>query len=522
MPDMKIIAKWLAAFAVFVFLYPATILSAPYDVTFFPDSAYVHEFVKVKLQAENRDMRKAILTLPGQADPDSLVARLSPETKMKIEDITWRQVVRQDDAKIASLRKQLARLKEDKKALQAIIRSLDVQIQFWQLQTKAKVKTISDAYNMSAAIGKNVRKSYQDKLSQESELENLDKKIKNVQEEIDRAAGKKESAWEVVIFLSGPLNKEATLTYSYSLTGCGWQPLYRLEAKPQTKQINFIWEAEIWQGSGQDWNNVNINLATFKPPKTTAPADLQPWIIKPRPLFRADGVRKKAKKGASGDRGEYLAAAAEAPAAPREIKQSTYSVWQIGRKNVPAGSKQKVNIQDEAWPASFIYLARPSQDNQAFVRASVKLAESKDIPPGSSLFVIDGALLGKREFSLFGNEADIFFGVDPLVTVSTKLLSKKSGEKTFLQDKQTYNWERQIDIHNSRTSPVKILIEEPNPQPQDERISVFLTNNPEPAGKTPSLLIWDLDIRASEKKSIFTSVRMEAPKDMVLDLGWRQ
>jgi uncharacterized protein (TIGR02231 family) len=523
MPDMKIFTKkWISAITIFIFLiYPACLWSAPREVTFFPDSAQVFEVVKVKVQAESKDSRKAILILPGQADPDSLVIRLSKDSKMKIDDIAWRQSVRQDDEKIADVRKQLDKLKDERKRLQSTIRALDTQIQFWQLQTKAKVKTIADAHNMSAAIGKNIQKSYQEKLSKESELEKLDKQIKEKQEALDSAAGKKETAWEVALLLSGTRNSEETLHYTYSLAGCGWQPLYRLEANARDKQITFTWEAEIWQSSGQDWNNVSTNLATLKPPKYIAPADLPPWIIKPRQVSRYK-AQKKAMKADVDEEEAGAATLAEAPSpAPREIRQSTYSLWQVGKRNIPAGLRQRIKIQDEIWPSEFTYLARPSQSSQVFVRASVKLAEPKEIPSGSSLFVIDGAILGKRDFMLAGQEATIFFGIDPLVTAKTQLLSRKSGEKTLLQNKQTYTWDWRIDIENSRTSPIKIIVEEPNPQPRDERISLSLKNEPDPSEQTSSSLIWNLDVPAGQKKAIFTSVRIEAPKNMNLDIGWR-
>jgi len=35
-------------------------------------------------------------------------------------------------------------------------------------------------------------------------------------------------------------------------------------------------------------------------------------------------------------------------------------------------------------------------------------------------------------------------------------------------------------------------------------------------------LTWDIDIPAGQKKSLFMTVRIEAPKNMDLDLGWRQ
>jgi uncharacterized protein (TIGR02231 family) len=381
---------------------------------------------------------------------------------------------------------------------------------------------MTDVYNMSAAIGKNIQKAYQDKLSRETELEKLDKEIKKAQDDIDRAAGTKETAWEVTVILSGSRGPEATLTYTYSLAGCGWHPLYRLEAKPKDRQITFTWEAEIWQSSGQDWNNVSINLATLKPPSSVSPAELTPWIIKPRPQFRREGVRQKSLKSAAAADQMEAPAAAEAAFGAREVRQTSYSIWQVGKRNVPAGTKQKVKIAEEIWFAEFTYLARPSQSSQVFLRAKVNLPEPKDIPSGSSLYVVDGAILGKRSFALAGQEAVIFFGIDPLVTARTQLISKKSGEKTFLQDKQTYTWDWRTDIQNSRNAAVRVLVEEPNPQSRDEHISVTGKYEPEPAEKTPSSLTWDMDIPGGQKKSLFMTVRIEAPKNMDLDLGWRQ
>lgn len=524
MTDTKISAKkFMAAIVIFVFCLPGTSWSLPREVTFFPGSAQVLEVAKVKLLPHGAERVKSLVMLPGQADPDSLVVRIADKAKIRIDDINWRQVSRQNDEKIANLVKQLEKLKDARKNIQATIRSLDTQIQFWQLQTKSKLKTMADVYNMSAAIGKSVQKTYQDKLSKESELEKIDRLIKDAQDDLDRAAGTKETAWEVTVLLSGARGSEATLSYTYSLAGCGWHPLYRLEAKPKDKQIIFTWEAEIWQSSGQDWNNVSINLATMRPPSSISPAELTPWIIKPRPQYRREAqMQRAAKSAAAADKMEAPAASPEGVLGARHVRETTYSLWQIGRKNVPAGARQKVKVEEELWPAEFTYMARPSKGSQVFVRAKVNLPEAKDVPSGSSLYIVDGAILGKRSFALAGQEATIFFGIDPLVTARTQLISKKSGEKTFLQDKQTYTWDWRTDVQNSRNSTVKVVIEEPNPQPRDERIQVTLKCDPDPAEKTPSSLTWDVSVPAGQKKSLLMTVRIEAPKGVDLDLGWRQ
>lgn len=67
MPDIKtLMKKCVSAIIIVIFLHPVSVWSTPREVTLFPDSAYVHEVTKLKLQAENKDLRKAIVILPGK------------------------------------------------------------------------------------------------------------------------------------------------------------------------------------------------------------------------------------------------------------------------------------------------------------------------------------------------------------------------------------------------------------------------------------------------------------------------
>jgi uncharacterized protein (TIGR02231 family) len=519
---------WISCLAFSFFLYPGHVGAAPQEVTLFPALAQVVETLRLKIVPEGT-LKKAVFTLPAQADPESLVTRLNPGGKLRIMDQTWRQIVRLDDDRIRDLRKKIETLKGERNNVTAAIRALETQIQFWQMQTKAKVKTTVDAGNFSTAIGKNVKKAYQDKLAQEPELEKLNKRIKELEEELNQTAGKKEDIWEVTLLLAGPPTAaDISVTCTYNLSGCGWSPLYRLEAKPQANQVLFTWEAEIWQSSGQDWSQVAMNLATLQPAAAIAPNDLPPWIIKPRPVIRyKGGARNNAKADAVMASREAPDEAKEAPAmspppAPREIRQSTYSRWELGKITLPAGARQRVKVQDETWPAEFVHLIRPSLSGRAFIRGALQFAEARDIPSGQGIFMIDGAILGKRLFAFAGKEGSIFFGEDPFVSAKVDLLTKQSGEKTFLADKQTYTWEWRTDIENRRNTAVKVRIEEASPRSRDERIKLALKNVPEVSEENNAIWIWNLELPAGQKKSILTTVNLEAPKEMDIDLGWRK
>ena len=346
-----------------ILLFPICSMATVKEVTLFPNSAKISETAKINPQCA-KGKCISVITLPPQADPESLVVSLPPQSRVKIEDVQVKPIQVQDETRIAELRKQIGGLENEKKENQSKLQALDAQLQFWQAQTKAKTKTVADSYKLADAIGKNVRRDHQEKLTIETQLGKIEKNIKKLQEELNQAAGHKETAWEITLTLSGSNQNEITLSYTYSLAGCGWLPLYRVEALPADKSVSFSWEAEIWQSSGEDWKQVQLNVATLQPVINVNPPEIPEWIIKPRMLYKASRSNNVAaaplmEKDASSD-DEALGAA------PAETKNTTYSVWSLGKKNIPAGDRQRLKIKDESWPAEFLFLARPSYKSTSF------------------------------------------------------------------------------------------------------------------------------------------------------------
>jgi len=504
-----------------LFLLPSLSAAAIREVTLFPHSARIDEVLKISAGSSLAKKSQVAITLPAQADAESLIVTLPANAKLKIDDISITSSKRVDESRIAQLRGQIKKIKADRKEMEAKAHALDTQIQFWQAQTKAKTKTVTDADNLSAAIGRNMRKLYNEKNTVEAEYPRIDRQIKDLEEQLNQAAGRKESVWEAVILLSGSIASDLSLNYSYTVEGSGWKPLYRLEAVPSSKAVRFAWDAEIWQSTGQDWKEAQIHLATLQPPRTIMPPELPLWQIKPRTPVVYKAARKSSKSAMESLKAMEMEDAMPA-AAPAETVNTTYSVWSVGEKTVAAGSRQRVKIREDVWPAEFYFVARPSLSPQAFLQAKVKLSQSVEIPAGQASFVIDGAIIGKREFSLAGSEADIFFGISPFITVGTSTLADQTGTTAFLQNKQTRKWQWKIEAKNASRAPVLLRIEEPVPQARDERIKLTFNHQPPPAEKDNARWIWMMELPALQKKSIETLIELEAPKDMDLDFGWRR
>jgi len=505
-----------------VLFHAAAVQGAPVEVVFFPDAARVTEKAQVNTTAGPGDMKTAVITLPAAADPDTLVLSLL-KGPGSVEDQKIRQVTRQDEEKIASLRKRLEEEKEVRRKIQAAMKAADVQVEFWKQQTKTKLKTLADIGNLASAVSRNTQKAALERLHLERDLEKTDRRIAEIQAEIEAAAGKKEKVWEVSVILSGVKSPQVSLLYTYHLGGCGWLPLYRLEAKPLEKTIAFFWEAEIWQSSGRDFRDVSVRLANVEPPRGLDPKEIPPWIIQPRPVFLKAAKSGAARRTLMEERtapDNELEEEAAAAGAPVQVREGSYSAWDLGKRSIPAGERQKVRVTEEQWPAEFVYLGRPSRGGEVFVRGVVSFADAREIPKGNGVFLLDGAIVGKRPFGFSGKEGRIHFGIDPFVKVREVLVSRKGGE-TFLGGSVTQTWEWCIELENSRPYPVRMRVESPLPQGRDERIKISLKNDPEPAEKTEGLMTWLTDLPAGGRGRILSSVLVEAPKDLPLDLGWR-
>jgi len=145
-------------------ILPLVSLAAVKEVTLFPDSAKVEETAKVSLQTTGANKNQVIIVLPPQADPESLMVSPPPASRIRIDDIQIKPVTRVDENRIAQLRAQLKKSQNEKKEMQGRLKALDIQLQFWQAQTKAKTKTVTEADTLASAIGRNSRKIYSEKM----------------------------------------------------------------------------------------------------------------------------------------------------------------------------------------------------------------------------------------------------------------------------------------------------------------------------------------------------------------------
>lgn len=280
-------------------------------------------------------------------------------------------------------------------------------------------------------------------------------------------------------------------------------------------------EAEIWQNSGQDWHQMEIILSPQKMPAAATPSEFAPWHIQSSASDPTAGKSKaKVKRKAKSKTSSKDNAGSETPPPDPSNEQGYFQHYAAGSHNLVAGVRVRIALQEEKWPAEFLYSIRPHESNQAFLTAFIRIPDTFSISEGNTVYMIDGILTGKRTFALSGREGTVFFGVDPKITFVTSMLPVSPEGKETVTEKQHRAWKRRIDIHNQGTSIVKVKIEEPIPLPGDARIKVTLNYEPEPVEKTRAMTFWLMDIPAGEKRTVAIDINLEAPPGLKPDMGW--
>lgn len=492
---------------------PAEVIS----VTVYPGSAQISEKGQLALAPGATGAATARLTLPAAADPQSLALTL-PSGRSLI-DVAFASTARTDQAAAAALKAQVEAARTARNQVQARADSLAAQLGFWKALTPGEKATPDEAARLAETLGASVEKVGVNLAATRKELTEKEQALKDLEDKLAALTGRAETVWEVTVTMSGQPSGQVEASYEYAVSGCGWTPVYRLNARPGEKVVDLGFDAEVWQSTGADWQT-RVLLATLPQRSQLEPPGLPGWVIGPRPE-----IRPLAKAAPAANRMTMAAeadmAGAPPPPEPEIERRATYAVWDLGARHVAAGPKQRLRISEETLPAAFTYLIRPGMSTASFLRAELSLKEAADMPSGPALWLVEGALVGKRPFSFQGLKKEVYFGNDPQVRVKVTELERQAGERGLFKSKQSYAWKWAFEVQNDKTWPVTVRLEEPKPQPRDERIELTFSFDPKPTKEEDQAFVWLLDLGKAAKKTVTYGVALKAPEDLNLDLGWR-
>ncbi len=514
--DSVLVKKILLASILIICCWCSLAVAAAERVVFYPSGADFSQKVTAQVKSDDNG-RYVMFTLPGQAAPDTFsIASLADQ--VAVNDVSWTRSDLSRSPAALELGKKIDQLKFKLSAVNAEKQAVQGGISFWTERGKVQETKTSELDKIAGLVVSNLSKLYERSAKLDVKIKELNELIADLERQLKEVSGKDGSVWMVKVSVVAKEAKTGEFKISYMLRNCGWTPKYKLDAYPAEKRVKFTFEAEIRQGSGIDFKNCDIALATVKQWSRISPPELGRWIIEPEPEIAPVPERMMMDSSNMAMEAAMAPRMLKAKGAARRVTKATYSLWELGRKTIPAGATRKYAVESENWKADFTFMARPSMTPDVFVSARSELGVAKDYPSGPVLVFMEGTMIGKQSFNFSGKEKEMFFGSDPMLKAERKTLEKQSGEKGVFGSKQTYNWKYLVELSNSRKTPVEILVQEPSPVSGDKLIKLEISSAPEAEVKDDNFE-WKVNVPAEGKASLEYSVGMKAPDDMRINLG---
>ena len=374
----------------------------------------------------------------------------------------------------------------------------------------------------------------------------ISKKVKKLQERInainkqlmEQNAKKNLPTSEIVVMVTANQLVNATFTVSYLVNTAGWSPSYDLRAKDVNNPIEIAYKANVYQTTGEDWENVMLTLSTSNPSLSGTKPNLSTWYLnfyQPYSYnYRGSAEKQKGAKMAREEAApsaldqeislnEVVVMNANSASSYTTVTESTTSIeFDISKPyDIPCNGKTyTVEMTKSTLPAIYEYYAVPKVDKDAFLLARVTGWESLNLLSGDVFLYFEGTYVGQSYFDARSTQdtLDLSLGRDKNIVIKREKLKDFSSKSLVgLNQKESRGFE--ISVRNKKSSPITIVIDDQipvstNKEIEIEKIDISNARFDEPSGR----LTWKYDIKASETKKMKLVYSVKYPKDKTIIL----
>ncbi|MFY7733171.1 MAG: DUF4139 domain-containing protein [Bacteroidia bacterium] len=332
---------------------------------------------------------------------------------------------------------------------------------------------------------------------------------------------------EVILTVKAENNfQNAQVELTYLVGNVSWSPYYDIRVKDNKSDVQFFLKANIYQSTGEDWNNVKLKLTTANPAEGGVKPELQTnWLGFQN--HRNDGLKEVVIRSKSmlidaddPSQGYGVNSSASMPNIRKSFSQNMFNTefeTNIAYSIPSDNQNHQVDLTSFAQSAVYGYSVVPKLNKEVFVTAQVLAKDLINQISGEANVYYDGTFTGKTMISPTVNDTLLLtLGKDKRIQVERKKLKEFCFNSFFGGTKtESITWE--ITIKNTRKEAVTLTIEDQIPVSTDKEIEVKLTdkgnaNLDEATGK----LTWKLDLTPEKSQIIKFSFEVKHPKDKPL------
>jgi len=286
---------------------------------------------------------------------------------------------------------------------------------------------------------------------------------------------------------------ETDFIFTYMIPDTYWMMKYDFRASKKNNEIEIILYSDIYQKTGEDWENIDLSLSTGAPLNSIALPPLNPWYLSASKPYRDEeySYAAKSKKEYKADKVEGASgmsdfALEEKPVIPETSVKESGMFCEISfplKQTIESSEKyQKKYIKSYTIKSGqglkYFYQTVPASSGKVFLMA--KTANQTELPwlGGEAQVFLENEYIGKVDVpeTPVTKEKELVLGIVP-DTVSKKELVKRYDDTSGVfggNKKIVYSYK--ITVENSSKESKEIVLMDDFPVPTTEDIKVEIKN----------------------------------------------
>lgn len=334
------------------------------------------------------------------------------------------------------------------------------------------------------------------------------------------------STGAIVVAVTAKTAVTAAFEIDYAVTGANWYPSYDLRATDTSSPISLDYRANVYQTTGENWENVKLTLSTGNPSVSNTKPVIYPWylyIYNSYGNYRSDKGYMSSEAKVSNEisntagSGDYMVDAETA---------ANYTTLDVNTTNFEfvidlpytinsGGKSTAVQIQKYSLPATYEYYAVPKQDLTAYLLAKVTGWEDYNLLSGYANLYFDGTYVGKSYIDAKSTKDTLDFSLgrdESIVITRTKQKDLSSSQFIGNNRKVSFAWE--ISVRNKKKTAIDITIQDQLPLTTDKDIIIEKDETSDATyDENQGFLTWKLKVNSAETKKVNFSFSVKYPKD---------
>ncbi len=313
-----------------------------------------------------------------------------------------------------------------------------------------------------------------------SRLTKLEEQIQRIKKQLASLNSQdKEATGEVSVQVTSKKPGEGTLEFTYVTLNAGWEPAYILRASGMGEPLELTYQARVYQGTGEDWDQVPLIVSTGEANRSNQQPELTPRYVgfiaeRPRPAQRSNLEKQAMPLATESKNLRREDRSAERATSQKRTRQIRTEYRPAFSRRIPGdGKKHTLELSRRSLEADYTYYAAPALREEAFLLARInQWDQSRLLPAPVSLF-FENTYVGESFLDPTRTEdtTELSLGRDPAILISRG--ERRRFETDQLIGKhQSVTWEWTIECRNTKDQPVDMVINDQLPVSTNEDIEV--------------------------------------------------